>query len=266
MKKLFLILLFTLCPIFVFAQFTENIRAEQPRLILNPHTIGYGFLQMESRLMYKSESNLKFVQANFLRYGLLENVEVNAIYDWGIYERRRSAGNLERYTFGTDLQLGFRLNLMEQKDYRPGIGFQYSILLKIGEDSRGEDYWGEIERRTVGSRLGIGMVQQIVPKLNAIGHFVIIWDDGWDDQIRNYIDVGYGFAYDFYRMSIFAEVKYSSFYSDFEIYLIGTGLTYRVKDNWNLNVSLGIDDNDITLGFGNAIRFGLKDPKSVPNK
>lgn len=247
MRYAFLILLFTLCPIFVFSQFTENIRAEYAyQRILGAHTIGQGVFQFESRFGIKHEENLDLAHINVLRYGLLENVDLNAMFAWG------KVNYPEVRLTGSDLQLGFRLNLLEKRGYTPGIGFQYRVLLKIGKNA-----W-RTGRRNIGSKLGIGVVQQILPRLNVIGHCEIDWDE---NVVGNTIDFRYGLVYAFHPFTIFIEKTHS----DYDLSRVNGGLTYSIKNNWNLNISLGFGSYGINSLFGTAIRFGLKDSQNIPD-
>lgn len=258
MKRLVILLMFILCPIFVFSQFADNIRTAQPRKTLGPHTIGDGLIQVQTRLIYNYLENFgdnqNFRHATVFRYGPFEHVDLNAVFNWD-YRTNDKA-------YPSNLQLGFRVNLIEKKGYIPGIGAQWRALLNPPGD--------RVERANVGSKFGIGVVQQVVPKVNAITHLSITWSGNGAAPTTDY---GLGLVYVFVPgMTVFAEIvgllPLTDATPDFTTNF-NTGLTYRLKTNWNLDVSFGINDTEAqswSVVLGTAFRFSVKDPIPIPGK
>ena len=120
------------------AQFGEIIRTGRPGQAIGPFTVGKNVLHFQQGLDYYAVSNFAnknygFVNNNVIRFGILETVELSTLIE---YEYNNSETNLSSIESSgiSNLHLGFRVHLTDQKGIVPTTGFQ--MRLKIPSISK----------------------------------------------------------------------------------------------------------------------------------
>lgn len=249
-----------LLPQLSFSQFSETIVSGRPGQSIPANTTGKGILQFQQGYVFSNTntytpillSGITTVERetiaknstfeNVIRFGITERIEINAAVDY-VWSDTRSTPSMF-FNEGTDnyltnMDIGGRINLVEDEDGWPAIGVQ--ARLGMGMNSSDSDF--EIDdlkiiaavTKQVGERHGITV--NLVPTFSLNGF---------------YNSYGYTLAYSFSfaeRWSVFVE-NYGALYSSdqsneswFTTYFDG-GVAFLLNDNVQFDVLWGYGKNE----------------------
>lgn len=242
----------------VFAQ----IETDRPDFTESPNVVPNGAFQIETGFVFEKDFLIEqghvysasFEFNNFtynttlLRYGLLENLELRANFQFDCYhfqelkvlESKIIPTTLE-YTGDTIKKgittsfIGFKTNLYKNNNFSLGfLGHLYIPDLATGDFTR-----------TVGQKIGpeflVPAALSLNDKLGLNGQVGITWD-GMSSVPRYNYNFGVNYAIGT-RLSTYLEsVNY--FYLDEKILFLNGGVTYLVNDNFQLDLTGGLGLND----------------------
>ncbi|MCB9072699.1 MAG: transporter [Bdellovibrionaceae bacterium] len=117
---------------FAQAQSSTVIRPDRPSQSISPYVVGAGVFQMESGWQQSREKNdiqhdVNLI-SNQLRYGVSENFEINAMFDW--QRDTFSHSPMNNHEGISAVRPGFRFNIFsESKGWRPALAVQTRFQL-----------------------------------------------------------------------------------------------------------------------------------------
>jgi hypothetical protein len=115
------------------AQFNETIRTGRPGQSIGAFTVGKNILQLQQGLEYNvakyaSYSNSSYITNNVVRFGLLENFEISALVDYRS-DKNKDSSFSKSLNGLSNLHLGFRFHIKQQKGWIPSMGFQMRLRI-----------------------------------------------------------------------------------------------------------------------------------------
>jgi hypothetical protein len=240
----------------------DSISTDRPGQSNSPSVVAPGSIQLEGSLTFEREThggepntNTLTVPGGLLRVGVLSFLEARVSADGFVYEDRNRDNNRSS---GSDLTLGARALLFDQKGIRPATALDFNLSLPTGSDAVTSDgvdpsgiiifQWVLDERFALLSNLGLGSTSlgkgdsrrafQVLPTLSLItsitervGAFVeyyaVFTDEGIDDE-----------------------------------HAMDGGFTWLVNDDLQLDISVGAGLNraapDFYVSAGASWRFSLQ--------
>lgn len=218
------------------AQFSQCIRTGRPGQAIGPYTVGKNVLQFQQGADIYSVADIKnphrgFVLNNIIRYGILEEVEISALIDYQ-YEQTKLHTGRTTLSGISNLHLGFRVHINDQKGWIPSTGFQ--MRLKIPETSK--DF---VTEQT--SLVTVFVANWSMPKGMGISTNWILTYSGNDPYpIGRYV---LNFSFPIYKkwsgfIENYGQVKQRLFQTRFD-----GGFAYLVNNNVQLDLSAGYGNN-----------------------
>lgn len=219
-----------------FAQLNETIRTDRPGQAIGAFTVGKNILQLQQGVDNYSLADTKFppngfVSNNVVRFGILETVELSALIDYQ-YERTRFDTISISLSGVSNLHLGFRVHINDQKGWIPTTAFQ--MRLKIPKMSK--DFGAK--------KLATAMVfvaNWSFPKSMSLASNWILSYNGKDPYPTGGYVLNFGFPIH-KKLSGFIEnygqVNQSIFQTRFD-----GGFAYLVNNNFQLDISGGYGNN-----------------------
>jgi len=139
--KLSVTIIFILFTKLSFGQYNETIRTGRPGQAIGAFTVGKRVLQFQQGVDYYSFADQKypprgFVSNNVIRYGILETVELSALIDYQYENTKFDTNSLSRSGL-SNLHLGFRVHINDQKGWIPTTGFQMRLKMPKISDAFG---------------------------------------------------------------------------------------------------------------------------------
>ncbi|MBZ9630232.1 transporter [Salegentibacter sp. LM13S] len=226
-----LLILSTYC----FGQFNETIRTGRPGQSIGAFTVGSNVLQFQQGLDYfgTSEANLPegFISNNVIRYGILERVELSAVIDYK-YQEFELNNNTRSLEGLSNLHLGFRVNINDQKEWLPATAFQMRLKLPNISDDFGSEYLAPAM---------VFVANWGLPKNMSLATNWILSYSGNDPKPTGKYVINFGFPI-YKQLSGFIEnygqVNQSVYQTRFD-----TGLGYLINNNVSVDLFAGFGDN-----------------------
>lgn len=252
MIRLLVIICFCSLPLSSFSQFSETIRTGRPGQSIGAYTVGKNVLQFQQGVDYFSSdqqgSTLKgYLNNNVIRFGVFENFELSALVDYQQDELTLNSINVESNGL-SNLQLGFRIHISDQKGWLPVTGFQARLKLP----GLSNDY----QVNNVAPVM-IFVASWALPKQMILDTNWIIDYNGNDPNPTGKYVVNFGFPIQGNLgafLGNYGEIYQSTFQTRFE-----GGFSYLVSDNFAVDLSLGYGDNqnikDFFISTGVSYRF-----------
>ncbi|AEV31125.1 hypothetical protein Oweho_0103 [Owenweeksia hongkongensis DSM 17368] len=247
------------------AQYNETIRTGRPGQSINPFTTGKGILQFQQGYVYDQEKadidpntlsldrdgiakNSTF--ENVIRYGIAENIEINAAVDYK-WENWRYYSNLPdediQSNYLSTFDIGARMHLVGQNKGVPDIAVQ--ARLGMGQYFQNGEFevkdvkitgafaWQLTERN--------GLTVNIIPIIDIAGfesskiNYTLAYSYAITDKLGVFIE-NYG--------TIFLESDVNNgSYEDFRTYFDG-GFSYLISNNVQLDILGGYGYNRPLVG------------------
>ncbi|MBS4044278.1 MAG: transporter [Chitinophagaceae bacterium] len=132
-KNLFLLIFCISVTQISFAQFNTVIRTGRPGQAIGAFTVGKNVLQFQQGLEYGGITNNNtapntFISNHVVRYGIAETVEISALVDY--QNDHKNENNVIINKSGiSNLHLGFRVHINNQKGILPTTGFQWRLKI-----------------------------------------------------------------------------------------------------------------------------------------
>ncbi|MDO9001278.1 MAG: transporter [Bacteroidota bacterium] len=261
-KKRVIILFFYLFLSFnFFAQYSETIRTGRPGQSIGAFTVGKNLLQFQQGVEYNSEINSginpkSIITNNVIRFGIKETIEISALLD---YQKNSFtiSDTVRSYSGLSNLHLGFRVHLTNQKGVLPTTGFQMRLKMPSISKEYGNEYVAPVM---------IFVANWSLPKNLSLGTNWILSYNGNNQIPTGKYVVNFGFPI-FGKLSGFVE-NYGQLNKDrFETRFDG-GFAYLANNNIQFDLSAGYGDNYATKdyfvsgGISWRLNFNKKNIKS----
>ncbi len=235
MKYIFTLLFLYCTSNFCFAQYNETIRTGRPGQSIGAFTVGKNILQFQQGFDYYTsfERNTVrgFLSNSVIRYGVLETVEFSALIDY-----RYQDNNLEAFNSTlsglSNLQLGFRVHINEQKGWIPVTGFQ--MRLKIPHVSQ------DFESNHLAPTMVFVANWALPKKMSFATNWIISYDGNSPEPTGKYV-LNFGFPITKKLNGFignYSQIRNSIFQTRFE-----GGLAYLVNNNLLIDVFSGYGNN-----------------------
>ena len=230
MKKKHLLILAYL---FTLTVFSQTINTDRPDQTEGSSTINKGTFQIETGLLLSEDDNINakslFLPSTLLRFGLTDNIELRVFQEieHKIYQSNTTNGF-------NDLQLGLKIQLLQQEKNSIEIAFMSHVILPNSSDFFSNNSFGLINKLCV---------SHPTDKRTQIAYNI-----GYDHiQIR-----GGNITYSFVT-SYAVNDKFNAYIEPYgeinelsqHLGKINLGFTYLIKENMQFDYSLGSGINHI---------------------
>lgn len=242
-------ILFTLCTITVFSQ---SIVTDRPTQTTGPTSVSSGYFQLETGGQftgYGSSSGILDLPMNLIRIGLGKGFELRMVngmsfqrvQNYNIYNTSKSI-----LTSFTDLQLGFKVQLLNNPDKKTQIGLiihgsTSTGLNKFDQNRKGASATLAVnhqinEKNSIGYNVGYNFMHYgEKPNISILNHNVmatLVYSHNITDRLGLFTEI-YG-----------SIVDVDNYDEDNLSLNIDAGLTYILKDNLQLDYSFGFGFQD----------------------
>lgn len=267
-RAAFVVLLMFVCVGFSQAQFNETIRTGRPGQSINPYTTGKGVLQFQQGYVFESakldfdpssltfpvenaEGNMSLFE-NVIRYGIGENIEINAAVNYNWFKHEIEAGRLDSQITGNYLSaadIGARVHLADNKGLMPDIALQ----ARLGMAQNGDEGDFEIQNVQVTAAFFWQLADKHGLTVNLIP--IIATNDELTTQVNYTLAYGVSITD---KIGVFIE-NYGSLYFDavynyFDTYF-DAGVSYLVNNNVQLDLLGGYSKNKVDSGIEESKYF-----------
>ncbi|MEN9599469.1 MAG: hypothetical protein RL596_1788 [Bacteroidota bacterium] len=234
--KVRLAIIFLLISVGSYGQYYKIIRTGRPGQAIGAFTVGKHVLQLQQGLDYYSVADTKFppkgfVSNNVIRYGILETVELSALIEYQSEKTKFDTNSISQSGL-SNLHLGFRIHITDQKGWIPTTGFQ--MRLKMPEISKD---FGARQLATV----MVFVANWSLPKNMSIMSNWILSYNGNDSYPTGKYVLNFGFPI-YNQLSGFIEnygqINRGVFQSRFD-----GGFAYLINNNVQLDLSTGYGHN-----------------------
>lgn len=261
MKKITLLILIWV-PVLVMAQDTKEIETDRPDQTESPYTIPNKWVQIELgfiREHQEKEINSWTVPTILWKYGISKKMELRLITE---YNTLRYGKSFIDTTGLQPMQLGFKINLCEEKGLRPKI----SLIAHTGLNRLGSKFFKPLAffapnfrftlQNSLSKNISLGYnlgAEWEDTKSNAIGIYTLATGFTLSDKWYSYIE-----AFGFVQKGEPAQHN------------IDGGLAYSISNDCNLDISGGVGISKESpawyVSIGGSIRFAVSKKKNQVNK
>ncbi len=220
----------------------QPIVTDRPDQTESSSTVPRGSMQIESGVLLGFTGDNLFsvkqllMPTTLLRFGLTEGIELRVFNQ---FERIKNQINDKEVEGFSDLEIGVKINLLSRDDIPTEIAFISHVVLPTGAAGLTLSSVGTLNKLSVSHQLS---------KNTAIGYNLGYNYFGAGKGEFNYtLAVGTGITE---KLSFFLE-PYGSLNAFYHKLNVNAGLTYLLKDNFQLDFSLGTGVNH-TMNFVSA--------------
>lgn len=221
----------------------QTIVTDRPDQTESSTTIPLKSLQIESGVLFGNyEDGLikkTLIPSTLLRYGLTKSIELRFVQQFENIKNDVTSQS----DFGiSDLEIGAKIQVLKKKDVNTEIAFLSHLILPTGSKALTNDKLGTVNKlaisHEINEKLGLGY---------NVGYDYL--GEGSEDFTYSIaLGVGLGKKFGTY-LEIYGEyAEFSDWGTNFD-----SGLTYLLKDNFQLDVSFGLGLNHemhyFSLGF-----------------
>lgn len=242
MRNYLLLLVFSFSAVPVFGQtsISETIITDRPTQSFAPYVIGKGVFQIESGLSYQSVESVKgfkleqWALPNVLwRLGINQWLEVRVVTQPEL-QKQFVSDTLNNKTLGfADLQLGFKVNILNTENGKTQIGFLSHLIAPSGTGGISSENYGIINRLLFSNvlfeklNLGYNLGYDYFGIGNGDIIYTVVFGSGISDKLSVYAEV-YGGIYNI-----------ENFEGNLDF-----GFTYLMNRNIQLDYSYGFGLNE----------------------
>jgi hypothetical protein len=229
---------------------TDPIVADRPGFSTSPQTVPRGRLQIEGGYQFTADRGIDSHSAPLLliRAGLARNLELRLNWDGLSWTENNGHFKPE----ASDMSLGLKAHLMEQKEFMPALGLLGSLSLPTGS--------GASTSNRVDPTGGLLWEYELAAGPGIFGTLLmssVTGDEGRFFEAANAIGISLPINN---RLGSF--IEYFGFYrkgGGGAAHNLNAGFTYLLNDNLQLDINGGVGTNqradDYFLGAGFAFRF-----------
>ncbi len=218
----------------------QKIVTDRPDQTESSTTIPLKSLQIESGILFGNYENglikQTLIPSTLLRYGLTNHIELR----FGQQFERLKNDITSHSDFGiSDLEIGAKIQLFKKEDVNTEIAFLSHLIIPTGSNGLTNDKFGTINKLAIShelnDKLGLGY---------NVGYDNMGKGDG-DLSYSAVLGIGLGEKFGTYFELYGEYAEFSDWGLNFD-----SGLTYLIKDNLQLDVSLGLGLNHDMHYFG----------------
>ncbi len=238
-------LVLCLCCLTCSVSFAQKIITDRPDQTESSSTIPKKSLQIESGMLlkYAEEGAISLreiaVPSNLFRYGITKGVEIRVAHQYVNIKEENTSNEISGFA---DLEIGAKIQLLKKEHTNTEIAFLTHVILPTGTK--------EVSFEKVGTINKFCVSHQLSDKV-GLGYNVGYSYFGFDDGFLTYsLALGLEITE---KAGIYVEPYGNVGLFDEALANINTGLTYLLKDNFQLDFSFGTGlnytMNYISAGF-----------------
>jgi len=235
MKYLYFLLLILISA----TTFSQKIITDRPDQTESSSTIPKGSLQIEMGIVALTAENNAFNHfagpSTLVRYGISEKFELRIFNQYETNKLELEGGNIKNKGF-SDLEIGFKVQFLKKEGVNTEIAFLSHAIIPTAKNQLSNDKMGVINKLSIAHNLsekiglGYNVGYDYVGQIHSFTYSVAL-GFSFTDNFGGYIE-SYG---------VYAEQGFYESYFD-------AGLTYLLKDNFQLDISYG-------LGLNNDLQY-----------
>lgn len=239
MKKILLAIVFI--NILVLTSTAQQIVTDRPDQTEASSTVPQNSFQLESGILYQENHNIvrSLANNNLFRIGLLEGFELRIVSQLETLKYNLPWSEVTVRGFN-DIEIGAKVQIINNESFE--FGFLSHVIIPTGSVNF--------------SNGGIGSINRFLITHKISEYFTLAYNVGVNVYDAEYMEFPYSLALGFGitdKLSVFLE-PYGSFDSDLNPEnSIDAGVTYLLRDNFQLDISLGTgidhDMNFVSAGF-----------------
>ncbi|QZE14513.1 transporter [Halosquirtibacter laminarini] len=220
--------------------FSQAISTDRPDLTESYFTVPRNGLQIETGYTFEEISNNQIkthtYNSTLLRYGVTDNFELryNIAY---LHEMGTGSNTIDNKGIG-DMEIGFKMSAFEQDRFIPALSFLFHVVLPVGDSNFSPSKSEPLFKLIGGWEFAKG---------NSLSYNLgVLWPDG-TDEVDYDVSIAYSHPIIKDKLSLYVEYfeTYNGDTDTIERNCDG-GFTYLVKDNFQLDLSAGVN----LKGFG----------------
>lgn len=232
MKSIWLLLVCLITTQIAFSQFNETIRTGRPGQAIGPFSVGKNVFQTQTGFdiggvnQTNPDFSSNYLNPNtVLRYGITEKFEINSAISYitnkaKFDENEFNSSGLNNYTIGT------RINVINNLNNGPSLGFQGTVFLPIG--------FGDYENKSTNYKLMAITTQSLSNKFGLGFNLGYIFNTEIGDYV---INLSYSIND---KWGTFIEAYGTFDQENFDLNW-DTGLAYLLNNNLQFDIYGGID-------------------------
>jgi len=245
-------------PFLTLAQETEKTEliTDRPDATESPNSVPQNHIQIETGLYYESftendiQNETKGYNTTLLRFGILQNLEFRLGWDFQEIHFSQNNKGLENVLSGfSPLLIGAKVEIVQEDKLLPSIGLLVHAYLPFLAST---DY----RLQTTGLET-IFAISHTLSEKSSLGYNLgVAWQND-ADGIEYIYTLAYGYSVT-YHFGIYAEVYGNLPENNRALHFADVGITYLVKDNLQLDATVGrgiTDNQDILLSAGVSYRI-----------
>jgi hypothetical protein len=217
------------------AQYAESIASGRPGQAIGARTLGENVFQAQSGFTYNdisfddTDGNISSF-TNVLRLGVLERLEVSGVLIWQ-YDEFKTSGISSNANGISNTEFGLRYSITTNKGWRPAIGIQGRLLLKVQDKV--------YQRENVGTRFILASGNKLSNSFSLTTNWGLTHSGNNSGPNYSYVINGAYSITD--KLSTFLEVygRLNDFNADLD-----AGLAYLVNNDLQLDISFGLQDEN----------------------
>lgn len=230
-----LLLFIFFVPFMSYGQFNETIRTGRPGQAIGPFTVGKNVLQLQQGIDYVSVDDIydvrSFISNNVIRFGTSETFELSALIDYQ-FDKTTIDNNEIKQNGLSNLHLGFRVHLSEQKGLLPATGFQMRLKIPNISKEFGNEYIAPamvlITNWSLAKNYGLGANWILSYSGNdaiPTGKYIVNFGFPIHNNLSGFLE-NYG------------QIKETNFETRFD-----SGFAYLINNNCQIDLSFGYGSN-----------------------
>ncbi|QZT36595.1 transporter [Halosquirtibacter xylanolyticus] len=221
----------------------QDINTDRPDVTESYYTVPRNSLQIETGYMFEKSTDFKEINHTYnttlLRYGLVDNLELR--FNIAYMHSKGIEGNpMSNYGWG-DMQVGLKFYVLDQDKFLPYLSLLFHYVIPTGDNHFSPDASEPIVKILGGWEFDNG--SSISFNAGAI------WTAG-NDNVEYSASVAYGQPIIKETLSAFIEYfDYTSHNSDKMHHYMDLGVTYLLKENLQLDLSVGTNLKGFRKGY-----------------
>jgi hypothetical protein len=220
-----------------YAQFNETIQSDRPGQAIGAFTVGKNTLQLQQGVDYNSFADRAnapktIVSNNVIRFGIRETIELSALIDYQ-YDKQKIANKQIEQSGFSNLHLGFKVHLTQQKGILPNFGFQ--LRLRVPQVSKAYGI------QNLASEMSF-VANWSLNKNYSLSNILVLSYNGNHTKPTGKYVLNFGFTI-YQKLSGFIENYGQLYLSNFETRFDG-GIAYLLHNNIQLDLAAGYGSNN----------------------
>jgi Putative MetA-pathway of phenol degradation len=231
----------------------QTIVTDRPDQTESSSTVPKGSFQIETGVLFGYSKNKgistrqTLVPSTLFRYGITKGIEIRFVNQFESVKNRTTSKKVNGVS---DLEIGTKIQLLKNEKLNTEIAFLSHLILPTGSKALTNDKFGSINKlsisHTLNENFGVGYNVGYDYFGTGKGNFTysLVFGFGLTDNLGFYVEP-YG-----------SVIEFNNHEANFD-----AGLTYLIKDNFQLDASFGTGINHTMNYFSFGASINISKPK-----